>query len=153
MVLDNATLRLDNDNEPQPDAMVRLEPALGGRSWVTADDYLAGSPELIVEIAASSAAHDLNSKLHAYQRNGVQEYLVFQMYEQQAVWFALREGVYQPFTPDETGILRSAVFPGLWLQPAALFSGNLAGLFAVLQAGLASPEHAEFVARLRDKAK
>jgi len=153
MVADNATVRLDNDNEPQPNALLRLEPALGGRSRISEDDYVEGAPELVVEIAASGAAYDLHSKLRAYQRNGVQEYLVVQMYEQRVDWFVLREGVYELLVPDEgnrrlPGVLRSEVFPGLWLQPAALLSGDLATLLDVLREGLASPEHKAFVARL-----
>jgi Uma2 family endonuclease len=142
-------VRLDFDNEPQPDAFLRLEPEQGGRSRITEDDYLEGPPELVVEIAASSAAYDLNDKKWAYQRNGVQEYLAVQVYEQQVDWFVLREGLYEPLVPDEAGVLRSEVFPGLWLQPAALWSGDLAGLLGVLQEGLASPEHAAFIARLQ----
>lgn len=153
VVGDNATVRLDNDNEPQPDAMVRLEPALGGRSHVSEDDYVEGPPELIVEIAASSAAYDLHTKLRVYQRNGVQEYLAVQMYEQRVDWFALREGVYEPLAPDEAGVLRSEVFPGLWLQPAALLSGDLATMLDVLREGLASPEHAAFVEWLQTAAR
>lgn len=151
--LDNTTLRLDNDNEPQPDAMVRLELALGGRSRISEDDYVEGPPELIVEIAASSAAYDLHTKLRVYQRNGVQEYLAVQMYEQRVDWFTLREGVYEPLEADEAGVLRSEVFPGLWLQPAALLAGELAAVLDVLREGLASPEHAAFVERLQTAAR
>jgi hypothetical protein len=71
------------------------------------------------------------------------------MYEQRVDWFVLREGIYETPTPDENGVLRSEVFPGLWLQPAALRSGDLAGMLAVLQEGLASPEHTAFLMRLR----
>lgn len=148
---DNATLRLDLENEPQPDGLLRLEPTLGGKSVVTADDYLEGAPELIVEIAASSASYDLHDKRRAYARNGVQEYLVIQTYEQRLDWFALHDDGYRLLQPDEQGILRSQVFPGLWLQPAALWSGDLAALLAVLQEGLASPEHAAFVEQLQAK--
>jgi len=146
---DNATVRLDFENEVQPDALLRLEPEHGGRSHVTEDDYLEGPPELIVEIAASSAAYDLHVKRRVYARSGVQEYLAVQMYEQQVDWFVLHEGVYETLTPDEDGVLRSEVFPGLWLQPVALWSGDLARMLVVLQEGLASPEHAAFLARLR----
>ncbi|NKQ36424.1 MAG: Uma2 family endonuclease [Chloroflexi bacterium] len=146
---DNATLRLDFENEPQPDALLRLETAVGGRSHVTDDDYLEGAPELVVEIAASSASYDLYDKRRAYGRNGVQEYLVWQTYEQAVVWFVLREGVYEPLQPDEKGILRSEIFPGLWLQPKALWENDLAALLAVLQEGLQSPEHAAFVQKLQ----
>ena len=148
-VLDNTTLRLDNDNEPQPDAMVRLEPALGGRSRIDEDDYVEGAPEFIVEIAASSASYDLHAKLRVYQRIGVQEYLVVQMYEQRMDWFVLREGVYGVLEPDGAGVLCSEVFPGLWLEPAALLAGELAAMLDVLREGLASPEHTAFVEQLQ----
>jgi len=145
---DNATLRLEEDNELQPDAMMRLEPELGGRSWIDEEDYVNGAPELIVEVAASSAALDLHKKLHLYERIGVQEYVALQMYEQRVDWFVLREGRYQRLEPDEAGVLRSQVFPGLWLDPQALLKGDLAAVLKVLQEGLASEEHAEFVGRL-----
>jgi Uma2 family endonuclease len=146
---DNATLRLDFENEVQPDAILRLEPALGGQSSISDDDFLEGAPELIVEIAASSASYDLHDKRRAYARNGVREYLVAQTYDRRVDWFVLREGVYETLQPDEQGILRSEVFPGLWLQPAALWAGDLTTLLAALQEGLASPEHAAFVEELK----
>ncbi len=151
VVGDNATVRLDNENEVQPDALLRLEPALGGRSRVTEDDYLAGPPELIVEIAVSSAAYDLHSKRRVYARNGVQEYLVAQAYEQRVDWFVLRESVYELLQPDTAGILRSAVFPGLWLPVDALWQGDLAAMLRTLQEGLVSPEHAVYVAELQER--
>lgn len=151
MVGDNATLRLDYENVVQPDALLRLDPALGGRSRITADDYLAGPPELVVEIAASSAAYDLGVKRRVYARNGVQEYLAAQAYEQRIDWFVLREGVYETLQPDQNGILRSEVFPGLWLPVDGLWAGDLAALLSVLQQGVASPEHAAFVAGLQQQ--
>lgn len=145
---DNATVRLDFENEVQPDILLRLEPALGGRSRLTADDYIEGPPELIVEIAASSAAYDLHDKRRVYARSGVQEYIVAQAYEQRVDWFVLREGVYEALAPDETGLLRSERFPGLWLHPSALWDGDLAAMLAALQQGLASPEHGAWVAQV-----
>lgn len=147
----NATIRLDYDNEVQPDALLRLDATRGGRSRITADDYLAGPPELVVEIAASSAAYDLHDKRRVYQRSGVQEYLALQVYEQAATWFALREGVYEPLAADAAGILRSEVFPGLWFNAPAFWAGDLAAVLTTLQAGLAAPEHAAFVAQLQSQ--
>jgi len=146
---DNATVRLDLENEPQPDVSLRLQPELGGRVRITEDDYLEGPPEFIVEVAASSASYDLHDKRRVYARNGVPEYLVAQTHEKRVDWFVLREGGYASLKPDEKGILRSEIFPGLWLQPAALWSGDLAALLAVLQEGLASPEHTAFVEQLK----
>ncbi len=146
---DNATVRLDLENEIQPDGLLRLDEAHGGRSRISEDDYVEGPPELIVEVAASSVAYDLHDKRRVYQRTGVQEYLAIQVYEKRIDWFVLREGVYEPLMPDEAGVLRSQVFPGLWLQPQAFWSADLAAMLATLQQGLASAEHAAFVARLQ----
>jgi Uma2 family endonuclease len=145
---DNATVRLDIDNEPQPDALLRLEPEVGGNSRISEDDYVEGAPELIVEIAASSASYDLNDKLNAYRRNGVQEYIVWQIYENNLDWFSFKEGNYINLQPDATGVIRSHLFPGLWLSVTALLEGNLAEVLAVLQQGLQTPEHQAFVKRL-----
>ncbi len=150
---DNTTVRLDPDNEVQPDALLRLDAALGGRSRISPDDYVEGPPELIVEIAGSSAAYDLHDKLKVYRRNGVQEYIVWQVFEQRLDWFWLsEEGEYTPLSPDESGVLHSRIFPGLRLAPAAMLSGDLAGALAELQAGLAAEEHRGFVERLAAQA-
>lgn len=152
---DNATVRLDTDNEPQPDALLRLDPELGGNSHISADDYVEGAPELIVEIAATSAAYDLHDKLKVYRRNGVQEYLVWQVYDQRLDWFRLSEGEDVLLKPDEAGVVRSQVFPGLHLAVPALLDGDLAAVLAELQKGLNTEEHAAFVERLsaRDTAE
>ncbi len=148
---DNATIRLDLDNEPQPDALLRLEPDAGGRSRLSEDDYVEGAPELIVEIAASSATYDLHDKLRAYRRNGVQEYLVWRVYEKQFDWFVLVDDEYRPLTADAAGRLHRRVFPGLRLAVAALLAGDTARVLAALQTGVGTPEHAAFVERVRAK--
>ncbi len=143
---DNTTVRLDADNEVQPDALLRLES--GGRSSISQDGYIEAAPELIAEIAASSAAIDLHAKMNVYRRSGVQEYLVWQTFESRLDWYELRDEVYAPLTPDAEGIIRSNVFPGLWLNASALVGEDLATVLMELQKGLASREHAEFVAGL-----
>lgn len=143
---DNATVRLDLENEVQPDIILRRQQ---GRSRIGDDDYLEGPPELIVEIAASSAAYDLHDKKRVYARSGVLEYLTVQMYERQIEWFALREGVYEPLPMNEQGVIRSEQFPGLWLDTTAFWKNDLAGMLATLQEGLASDEHAAFVSELQ----
>ena len=148
---DNAAVRLDIDNEVQPDALLRLEPATGGRSHISEDDYIEGPPELLVEIAASSATIDLREKLRVYQRNGAQEYIVWQVYDKRIDWFHLSEGEYVPSKPDESGVIHSLAFPGLRLAVSALLEGNLAQVLAVLQQGLATAEHIEFAARVVEK--
>ncbi|MBE9215346.1 Uma2 family endonuclease [Plectonema cf. radiosum LEGE 06105] len=148
-VQDNATVRLDADNEPQPDALLRIEPEVGGNSRITEDDYIQGSPELVAEIAASSASYDLNDKLNAYRRNGVKEYIVWQMYENRLDWFILKEGRYISLEADKFGIIRSEVFPGLWLAVNALRESNLTEVLTVLQQGLQTDEHQKFVEKLQ----
>jgi Uma2 family endonuclease len=143
---DNTTVRLDLDNEPQPDALLRIQ---GGTSRISEDDYIEGSPELVVEIAASSASKDLHDKLRAYRRNGVQEYLVWQIYEQQLNWFSLQAGEYVLLAADNQGVICSQVFPGLWLAEPALLQG-VAAVLTCLQQGLQTPEHAAFKQQLTD---
>ena len=145
---DNSTVRLDLTNEPQPDSLLFIDPARGGQARLSADDYLEGSPELLAEISASTVRLDLGAKLTAYQRNGVQEYIVWRVLDREIDWFVLHDGRFERHAPDAQGILRSTVFPGLWLDPAALIRGDLATVLAVLNQGLASPEHAAFVTRL-----
>ncbi len=131
----------------QPDLALRILPEYGGQSREQ-DEYTAGAPELIVEIAASSRARDLGVKLKLYERMGVREYLVAVTGKQQFLWKELTENGYRPLDPDADGIIRSRTFPGLWLDPAALWNIDLPRLFAVLHQGLATPEHTSFVARL-----
>ncbi|MCS6782872.1 MAG: Uma2 family endonuclease [Gloeomargarita sp. SKYBB_i_bin120] len=59
-------VRLDERNEVQPD-VVLLVP--GRQATISADDFIEGAPEFVVEIAASSAAIDLYEKKQAYARN------------------------------------------------------------------------------------
>lgn len=145
---DNATIRFDLMNEPQPDVLLRLDPEVGGNSWIDGDGYLQGAPELIVEIAASSTSYDLHQKKATYARHGVQEYLVLQMNERQVSWFTLRDGAYELLAADGDQILRSQVFPGLWLAVTAFWADDIAAVLGVLQQGLASPQHQTFVAEL-----
>ncbi|MBW4646856.1 MAG: Uma2 family endonuclease [Goleter apudmare HA4340-LM2] len=145
-VADNTTTRLDLDNEPQPDALLRIE--TGGTSTLSADGYIEGTPELIAEIATSSAAIDLGSKKNAYRRNGVQEYLVWQTFENRLSWFRLQSEEFVLIEPDESGVIRSSTFPGIWLAVTALLEGRMIDVLNTLQTGLTSPEHQTFVQKL-----
>ena len=133
---DNATVRLDLDNEPQPDAVLFWDVARGGQTRLSDDGYLEGPPELAAEVAASSVSIDLHAKLRVYRRNAVQEYLVWRVQDQAIDWFELREGDYRPPVADAAGIFRSVRFPGLWLDSAALLRGDLAAVLQTLQRGL-----------------
>jgi Uma2 family endonuclease len=145
---DNATVRLDFDNEPQPDLYLRILPEHGGQSR-TGPEYVEGAPELIVEVALSSASYDLHDKKNAYRRNGVREYVVLRVADEAVEWFVLREGRYELLMAGADGILRSEVFPGLWLDTKLALAGDAVALLASLERGLASAEHAAFVERLR----
>jgi Uma2 family endonuclease len=146
---DNSSVRLDLDNEPQPDALLFIDPSRGGRVHISDDGVIEGAPELVAEVASSSVSYDLHAKLHVYRRNGVREYLVWRVLDQEIDWFVLRDGQYERMPVDAQGLVHSEVFPGLWLDPAALVRGDLATVLAIVQQGLASPEHSAFVARLR----
>jgi Uma2 family endonuclease len=146
---DNATARLDLDNEQQPDALLIIDPARGGQARVTADDYIEGAPELVAEVSASTVSLDLNTKLQVYRRNGVREYVVWRVLQEAIDWFVLRDGAFERLAPDDRGWYRSEVFPGLWLDAPALVRGDFLAVQGALQQGIASPEHAAFVARLQ----
>jgi Uma2 family endonuclease len=143
---DNSTVRLDLDNVPQPDLLLRIAGARGTSRL--SGGYLEGPPELVVEVAASSASYDLHQKLHVYRRAGVHEYLVLRTEDAAIDWFVLRGGTYERLAADARGILRSEVFPGLWLDGPALLRGDPAALRAAVTAGTATDAHASFRAQL-----
>lgn len=148
---DNGTIRLDLDNEPQPDSFLFIDPMCGGQAHIDEEDYVAGAPELAGEIAASSVSYDLHTKLTIYRRNRVLEYIIWRVLDGEIDWFILRGSQYEKLTPDPAGIVRSVVFPGLWLDVPAMIQGEMTKVFAVAQQGLASPEHADFVKQLQSR--
>jgi Uma2 family endonuclease len=145
---DNSTLRLDLDNEPQPDAHLRILTEHGGQSRIE-DGYVVGATELIAEVAASTVSYDLHEKLNAYRRNGVKEYVVWRVLDLAIDWFILADGRYERLPPNTDGIYQSRVFPGLWLDHAALIRADMARVLQVAQQGLASPEYNAFRDRLQ----
>jgi Uma2 family endonuclease len=147
-LLDNVSVALAEDGEVQPDACLLIRPERGGQTREQ-DGYFHGAPELVVEVASSSVSYDLHSKKREYERAGVLEYVVLLVREPQVLWFALRDGRFEALPPGEDGIYRSAVFPGLWLDPAALLRLDSAAVLQVLQRGLASPEHEVFARRMQ----
>ncbi|MER3434061.1 MAG: hypothetical protein C4288_11680 [Leptolyngbya sp. ERB_1_1] len=146
---DNTTTRLDLDNEPQPDAMLRI--VRGGTTRLSEDGYIEGAPELVAEVATSSAAIDLGTKLNVYRRNRVQEYLVWQTFENQFSWFRLENEQYISVKPDDKGIIQSQGFPGLWLEVDALLNGEMIAVLNTLQIGLRTAEHQAFVQKLAER--
>jgi Uma2 family endonuclease len=147
-VYDNTTTIMGQDSEPQPDACLIICPKHGGQMRYTEDDYLEGGPELIGEVASSTESYDLHSKKRDYERAGVKEYLVVALQQQKVFWFVNRAGKFEAKLPDADGIVRSEVYPGLWLDPQAFLELNGKRLLQVLQNGLATPEHATFVKQL-----
>ncbi len=147
---DAPTVRLDLDNEPQPDAVLLIEDGQARRSE---DDYIEGAPELIVEIAASSASYDLHDKKRVYRRSKVQEYLVWRVLQNQFDWFVLENSDYVNLAIPANGILRSSRFPGLWLSVSALLQRDLATVLSVLQSRLNSTEHQAFVQQLSKESR
>lgn len=145
------TTILGEQSEPQPDLVLALQPEYGGQSRTNDDQYLEGPPELIAEVAHSSVSIDLNRKYDDYLAAGVQEYLVLCVEEEEIHWFHFPSK--RNLKPDKAGLWKSRVFPGLWLDGPALIARDSTRLIAAVQQGLASPEHAKFVARLQARRK
>jgi Uma2 family endonuclease len=150
MTLDNATNILDEHSEPQPDACLLIIPSKGGQTRVE-NQYVVGAPELIVEVASGTESIDLHAKRTDYERAGVREYIVVVLRQAQVIWHIKRGEQFEELPAGPDGILRSEVFPGLWLDPAALLRLDNPRLLEVLRQGLSSPERAAFAVQLAAK--
>ena len=128
--------------------MLMIEHSHGGQAMLDADDYISGGPELVAEVAASSLSKDRNKRKRVFLANGVREYVLVRTEQGAVDWFILRDRKYETLALDE-GIYKSEVFPGLWLDPAALLRGDGVAVLAALQRGIASAEHVAFVEKLR----
>lgn len=146
-VLDNATTILGEDSEPQPDLALRILSAYGGRSRETEDDYVAGPPELIAEIAHSTRSIDMHQKRLDYRAAGVREYLVLCVEEAAFHWFGFKPD--RKLGTDSRGVFRSQVFPGLWIDGRAVLAHDHTRAARTLRKGLTSAEHATFLRRLQ----
>lgn len=147
-LLDNVTYIATDYYEPQPDGVLRIDDAHGGKSWVNGDGYLEGAPELVLEVASSSVSHDLHDKFDLYEKKGVQEYVVWRVLDEQIDWFSLVNGKYQKLSADKKGIIESKVFAGLRLNAAAMLKDDLQTVLADLQTGMAGKKYREFVKKL-----
>lgn len=146
----NTTARLGADDVPQPDIMLLLDPKCGGRTRTDEKGYLTGSPELVIEVAASSASLDATEKLNSYRRAGVREYLIYRTLDAAVDWYALEADEYRRLPTDAEGVIRSRVFPGLWLDVNALVSGDILKLTACLERGISAQEYQAFTTNLRE---
>jgi len=146
---ENLTTILGETSEPQPDGALIIDPASGGQTGLSEDAYLTGPPELIVEVASSSASMGLHAKRRDYEQAGVLEYVVVVWRQGVIRWCVLQDGTYQERSADVDGICRSRVFPGLWLHANALLQLDGVTVMDVLRQGLATPEHAAFVPQLQ----
>lgn len=145
---DNATVRLDLDNEPQPDAVLYIKEEFGGNSYISTDDYLEGSPEMVVEISSSTVSYDSNEKKKVYRRNGVQEYIIWRVNDGEIDWFAWEDGEYTKLEADKNGVIESRLFGGLRLNVNAILTDDLARVLSELQKGSKSKKHKDFVKSL-----
>jgi Uma2 family endonuclease len=125
-----ASVLLDDQNEPEPDAMLlRTTPG-----WLNEEGFLVKIPELAVEIANSSRSRDLHQKLRAYERNGIAEYVVWRVSDGEIDWFELREGRYVKRAADASGMIESREFPGLVMDVPAMLAMDRAKVLAALKA-------------------
>ena len=145
-VCDNATVFLSEEDEVQPDLLMRVLPDHGGKTRNTNDDYIEGSPELIAEIALSSWAIDLHRKRERYKQAGVSEYIVVCLEPKQLRWFDLSHD--QEFSAAADGVMRSMIFPGLWMPCDVSMLEKYQCSMEILSQGLTSREHADFVTSL-----
>jgi Uma2 family endonuclease len=148
---DNTTDIMGPVSEPQPDAILIVLPEKGGQTRENPEGWMEGPPEFIAEVASSTESYDLYEKKRDYEKEGVKEYLVVALRQAQVFWFISRQGKFELLPPGPDGILRSETFPGLWLDPASLLRRDTRRLLEVLRQGLASPEHAAWVAKLAGK--
>ena len=145
----NATTILSED-VAQPEVNLRVLPEYGGKTWIKGK-YLAGPPEFLGAVCASSAAYDLHQKLDLYESAGVQEYLTVLVYDKEIRWHVLENGKYQILPPSADGISALAGLPGTLAGWCRVFPGRYAGVLDVLQKGIESSEHAAFVQSLATK--
>lgn len=152
MTAGNVTLRLSPEDVPQPDSVLLIDPRFGGKTKTDPKGYLTGSPELVIEVAASSVSIDAHDKVELYSAASIPEYLIFRTEDMQVDWQTLEGKSYSLLKPDSQGVVKSKVFPGLWLDVPALLKGDAASVLGTLQRGLESAEHTAFVKELQQRA-
>jgi len=148
---DNATNRLDNVNEPQPDVALFIQSECGGQTRISEDDYLTGPIEFIAEVSVSSVSLDRGPKLRTYERHGVKEYLIWRVDDELLEWYVLRDGRFELLPEPGDGVYCSETFPGLWLDQSAILARDGSTVMEALARGLATPEHRAFTEKLQSR--
>ena len=86
------SVRLGKQSMPQPDVFLMIDPKLGGQVKVDPDDFVRGVPELVAEVAATTASIDVNVKLETYRKAGVRQYIVWRTHDDEFDFFVNRGG-------------------------------------------------------------
>ena len=133
-VAHEASVYLDGRNEYHPDATL-FKTTGDAQLKELPTRYLSGAPELVVEVSASTMSRDLTDKYRAYERNGVQEYIVWRVLDEAIDWFRLGNGKFARVEPDADGIIESAVFPGLRLDVKAMLAMDAKAVLAAVREG------------------
>ena len=141
-----SSLLLDDLGEPQADVSLRVLPEYAGQVRHEGG-YIVGAPELVVEIARSSRKTDLGEKKADYERAGVREYIVVELEPDRIHWFIRRGDRFETLPPAPTGCSVGGLSWALARSRGTLRRRSRR-LRAVVDQGLATPEHADFVARL-----
>ena len=141
---------LVGDHVLQPASVLMIHEV--GDAKFASPEGVPGVPELAAEFALGSDSKELHEKLRIYEQFGVGEYIVWRVYDAAIDWFVLEAGRYRKLAVDAEGVYRSFQFPGLWLDAAGALRDDRAAVVAGLMRGTASPEHADFVAKLRPPA-
>jgi len=144
----HAHIRLDAFNEPQPEVSLIIRPECGGAVRIV-NGMVEGPPELVTEVTYDTPVVDPNTRLYLYRRHGIREYIRWRTTERTIDWFALHGERYERLPSDSAGVIRSEVFPGLWLDTDSMLRNDPLAVRQCQELGNASPEHARFAARLR----
>lgn len=142
----SATLKIDDENEFEPDGMLFYD---NGQLIIADDGYLEGVPELAVEVTASTFTIDSKEKFRVYEKHGVKEYLLWNTEAGTITWYARHKDKFVPMKSNRAGILKSKIFPGLWLEVAAMREGDMTQVMKTLYEGLASAPHRQYVKRFK----
>ena len=112
-------VKFAEDTVVEPD-LVYVGPSR--RSILADPRFIASAPDLIVEILSpSNRSYDEQTKFGLYAANRVPEYWIADPEQRTLRIFALRNGAYE-LLPNENGIARSVLLPGLEIDVPALFA-------------------------------